>query len=272
MAEADILRTFACNQCGTVEDQRTGRGRRFTRCTSCRTAEPTGANALRIANAACNQRHTCEGCGAVFKPKRAGRARFCTRECAFAAQKRSARGPKPYQPKPPVPAKCRSCGGPFMASPPTTRFCGDDCRDRAAKVSSLASSMKKDRRDRSPRACGECGAVFVPEYGNKRRRFCSEPCQTRNLTRRAKGVREARKRALPSESVDPIRVFDRDGWICLACGIDTPREARGTYRDDAPELDHRIPLSRGGHHAYANTQCLCRRCNQDKGDSLPLAA
>jgi 5-methylcytosine-specific restriction endonuclease McrA len=27
-------------------------------------------------------------------------------------------------------------------------------------------------------------------------------------------------------------------------------------------------LSKGGAHTYANTQCLCRKCNSDKSDTV----
>jgi 5-methylcytosine-specific restriction endonuclease McrA len=63
-------------------------------------------------------------------------------------------------------------------------------------------------------------------------------------------------------------VFVRDKWKCKACGCNTPQSLRGTCDPDAPELDHIIPLSRGGWHAPDNCQTLCRQCNQDKGAQL----
>jgi 5-methylcytosine-specific restriction endonuclease McrA len=69
------------------------------------------------------------------------------------------------------------------------------------------------------------------------------------------------------ENVDPFKVFARDKWHCQDCGVATPRSKRGSYDADAPELDHIKPLSKGGAHSYKNTQCLCRRCNQEKSDT-----
>ena len=63
----------------------------------------------------------------------------------------------------------------------------------------------------------------------------------------------------------PSTVFDRDGWRCRACHRSTPPELRGTFEDRAPELDHVVPLSKGGDHSMENTQCLCRACNMKKG-------
>jgi 5-methylcytosine-specific restriction endonuclease McrA len=79
-------------------------------------------------------------------------------------------------------------------------------------------------------------------------------------------LRKARERVAKVETVNPFKVFERDGWMCRLCGAATPRGKRGTHDDDAPELDHVIPLAKGGDHSYANTQCACRRCNGLKGD------
>lgn len=42
--------------------------------------------------------------------------------------------------------------------------------------------------------------------------------------------------------------------------------------DEAPmQLDHIIPLSKGGVHAWHNVQLLCRSCNCSKTDKMPIA-
>ncbi|HHW13485.1 MAG TPA: HNH endonuclease [Firmicutes bacterium] len=87
----------------------------------------------------------------------------------------------------------------------------------------------------------------------------------RNQRRQGKAIRRARIKGLAHEVFDPIEVFQRDHWTCQICGAKTPRRLRGTTDDRAPELDHIVPLALGGQHTRANTQCLCRRCNQAKG-------
>lgn len=82
---------------------------------------------------------------------------------------------------------------------------------------------------------------------------------------RCKSVRRARKMGARYEVVDPLLIFERDGWKCRMCGKKTPLKYRGTIRQDAPELDHIISLALGGVHARTNLQCLCRKCNQEKG-------
>ena len=69
-----------------------------------------------------------------------------------------------------------------------------------------------------------------------------------------------------AERIDPIQIFNRDKWICQICGLKTLPSLRGKHLDRSPELDHIVPLSRGGNHTYGNVQCACRKCNISKGN------
>ena len=96
----------------------------------------------------------------------------------------------------------------------------------------------------------------------------ANPDWKRELDRATQMRRRARKAAVTVEYVDPLHVFERDGWICQICGCDT-RDKRNPA-PDSPTIDHIVPISRGGPHSYANTQCLCRRCNRLKGASVDV--
>lgn len=115
-------------------------------------------------------------------------------------------------------------------------------------------------------ACVKCGAAMP--RADLRLRTC-EPC-TASRKRADRSLAKARRRAAlrQGERVDPIRVFERDGWRCHLCGKQTLKAKRGTYHDRAPELDHVVPLSKGGQHTYANTACACRKCNIEKSDKI----
>ena len=52
-------------------------------------------------------------------------------------------------------------------------------------------------------------------------------------------------------------VFARDGYSCQYCG------------STAENLDHVVPRSRGGLHAWENVVAACRRCNSRKENRLP---
>ena len=55
-------------------------------------------------------------------------------------------------------------------------------------------------------------------------------------------------------------VFARDHWSCQYCGR------------AAENVDHVIPRSRGGEHAWQNVVAACRRCNSRKENRLPTEA
>jgi 5-methylcytosine-specific restriction endonuclease McrA len=260
MAETDIGARFACNQCGTVEGQRQGTGRPFTRCAPCRTSRATGRGARRIAEAVVNQHHRCEGCGVSFKPKGADRTRFCSRECFFekAGQARRARlasiPPKPERP-------CDVCGTALKKG----KRCAS-CSVVHARDYARARAMRD--HDATPRRCAECGQQFSPVYGDKLKRYCSRLCSKKACNRTARIRYKALKRGATVESVNSTRVFVRDGWLCHLCGGKTDKARRGTYHPKAPELDHIVPLSKGGAHSYANTACAHRKCNAAKSDTI----
>jgi len=85
---------------------------------------------------------------------------------------------------------------------------------------------------------------------------------------RAKSQRHrARKRAVAYERIDDQLVFEQAGYRCAICGRKT-RPGYNQYHPLYPNLDHIIPLARGGPHTWANVQCLCRRCNVRKHTSV----
>lgn len=55
-------------------------------------------------------------------------------------------------------------------------------------------------------------------------------------------------------------IYERDGYRCRKCGI--------SDRHANLEIDHIIPISKGGKSTYDNLQTLCHKCNVEKGDSI----
>jgi 5-methylcytosine-specific restriction endonuclease McrA len=219
--------------------------------------------------------HQCKHCGSGFYPKTKDRLSFCGRECSIANQKANRLSPEELkrrlaerQAAKRVVLKalpCKQCSTAFLPKNSRQTLCSYECRVLSSRCSAVDYAKRNDTRDRKPRSCAECGKLFVPEYGNKKRTFCSESCRCKSTKRTARKVGKARKRAATVEYVNPTKVFDRDGWRCQLCGCSTPRRLRGTLVDRAPELDHIIPLAAGGEHSYRNTQCACRACNIAKG-------
>ena len=129
------------------------------------------------------------------------------------------------------------------------------------------------------RSCKQCGIRYSKLYGNYKMLYCSPYCKdveqaaarkAREKVHRRKygsnNTQRAKQYGVEWERVIVNKVFERDNWTCQICGRKTPKSLRGTHKHNAPEIDHRIPMSKGGPHTYSNTQCACRKCNMNKGN------
>jgi 5-methylcytosine-specific restriction endonuclease McrA len=170
------------------------------------------------------------------------------------------------------------CNNAFHKARRMQRTCSDECeaaRKAAAreacrgKALAIYHAKQATKPVRLP-ICQECGKQFEVDRRHKGAvALCSDECRW-VAHRRNVGKGRSKRRALEAnafvETVDPIAVFEAARWKCQLCGQVTPRMARGTYVPCAPELDHIIPLSRGGLHKRDNVQCLCRQCNSIKSN------
>ncbi|WP_279005217.1 HNH endonuclease [[Clostridium] scindens] len=59
------------------------------------------------------------------------------------------------------------------------------------------------------------------------------------------------------------RIKERDGFICKQCGASVQKEPNLLL-----EIDHIIPVSKGGLTTEDNLQTLCWRCNRKKGNKI----
>ncbi|MBU0977847.1 MAG: methyltransferase domain-containing protein [Nanoarchaeota archaeon] len=109
------------------------------------------------------------------------------------------------------------------------------------------------------------------------RNGCRRYGQTENgkeSYRKASSKRRALKANAIMENFSLKEVFKRDGYRCQLCSKKT-RPDYNHFHPLYPNLDHIIPLSKGGPHTKANTQCLCHSCNMIKhntgnGDQLRM--
>lgn len=62
-------------------------------------------------------------------------------------------------------------------------------------------------------------------------------------------------------------VFDRDGWMCAACGNHIDPALQFPHPQSA-SVDHIVPLSKGGTHTYDNVQAMHLIGNLRKGARL----
>lgn len=209
---------------------------------------------------------TCKQCGKEFKARERTQTTFCSRPCSYAyfAQHGYQERRKEKQ-VPPRNPKCKVCGNDCG----TTRrhICSDECRKELARQKAREREEKKHVSRIV--TCRECGQEYRSAYGSKRSAYCSDGCMRRATRRASKLVRKARQRSTSAvDSINPIDIFERDGWCCYICRRKTPRGLRGTTLPTAPELDHIVPLAKGGTHTPDNVACCCRACNAAKGDTL----
>ena len=298
MAEANDTPT--CTKCGNGFEQRKGQGRPFQKCPDCR-AKPKYQKKQyaprqcqwcaeefkpkRVDTRFCSSRcmyanadsrrpprdrskdkpttrqANCVVCGSGFKSYTStgapgGWTRCCSDRCSYLSR-RIKSGSLLRASRVRVVSHhghCEGCGIHYRKSSKDQRFCAPECRPSAYE---WTPEYKE---------CTTCGASFMQE--RPRQGKCSSECEQesrRRMSRIAKSRRRARIRGREHEAIDPIRVFERGGWCCQLCHKRLRPEDRGTYKDEAPELDHVVPLAVGGSHTWGNVQLACRACNNAKG-------
>ena len=212
----------------------------------------------------------CQHCGKQFRARN-DRNTYCSRECAFEARKA-----KPKSKKEAPEHTCCICGAVFSSSHSGAKCCSDECRAEYArrKHHEYATARKQAK----PRSCRECGKEFVPEYGNKRRVFCSAACLGRWQNRmKDRTMTNARRRArLRGAKVELFKhgdIFERDGWVCGICGEPIDPMLKHPHPMSV-SLDHIIALCNGGSHTAENVQAAHMICNAFKGavDALDMAS
>lgn len=62
-----------------------------------------------------------------------------------------------------------------------------------------------------------------------------------------------------------LKIKNRDNYTCKKCGISTNSE-----KNLLLEIDHIIPLSKGGITTEDNLQTLCWKCNRTKGSRIEI--
>jgi 5-methylcytosine-specific restriction endonuclease McrA len=211
------------------------------------------------------RRFVCAGCGKeverAVRTQRDG-GKYCSRACCFndpnwrpalyranREAKRKARVPRTFQ------ASCPTCGRSFITSITNPAVM---CSRTCVHTSRVGVKVNGPLYEH---ACGDCGSTFSTQRrkGNRCRL-----CRKRYIQRVKQAVKRARRMDARRESIDPLMVFTRDKWTCQLCGCATPKKLRGKHVSSSPEIDHILPLSRGGSHTWDNVQCSCRACNQSK--------
>lgn len=280
---------MVCKHCGNSFEQRTGPGRKRIFCSDlCQRQwwKENGAEAHK------KYVYICKHCHQEYETIHKDRNQYCSRKCAFKDIYNWHRGGR-VRDADIIDRVCISCGKVYQDCPFLSDYCSVQCKERGAKLvcnvceqifygrpNMLCCSdecrlqRKRDQYERymtqkigdRTYICQECGKQFIAPYGDKRRAFCSRKCGKRHAGRIHNMKRKAQKRGLPSENLDPLQVFERDGWRCGICKKHVNKSLEFPHPRSA-SLDHIIPLARGGPHTWENVQLAHLACNNRKRDS-----
>jgi 5-methylcytosine-specific restriction endonuclease McrA len=185
---------------------------------------------------------------------------------------------------------CATCGKKIdrQAKSGIATYC-PSCAPEAKRQNQLrASARLRERRGTTfATHCHYCNAKFDrPRQRAKTPNRCDECKKDRHrayirayYAKQPRGydhVRRARKMGLGYERFKVVEIFERDGWKCGICRRPILRRLRYPHSMSA-SLDHKVPLSKGGHHSRLNTQASHLRCNLRKrthvaplGEQIPL--
>jgi 5-methylcytosine-specific restriction endonuclease McrA len=174
---------------------------------------------------------------------------------------------------------CVGCGG--TKAPGARRYCAsckavaeERRRERERQAARAWKAANPERRAAAERAWKQANperfAAAVKAWReanpdrdkanrdrNRKRWRTENPDRTRELALRY----ATRKRAAFVEDVNPLVVLERADGVCGVCGGDVD-----PLRFD---VDHIVPLARGGEHSYRNTQPAHPSCNYRKGAQAP---
>ena len=215
--------------------------------------------------------HICQYCGRTFKPKASDRTTYCSRACAFMHKTEIKRQRRREAMVGSIcvvwPITCKQCGRRFIARYQATQLCSEECRTawhyEYKRIYTIIYGRAK--KGENKRICKSCGNEFTAPYSDKRRSFCSRECGKRFFGRIHKKTRRARLKGCEAERINPLEVFERDGWICGICGKKVNPNLKHPHHKSVA-LDHVIPLSLGGPHTWGNVQCSHFICNSRKSD------
>jgi 5-methylcytosine-specific restriction endonuclease McrA len=249
MKQAYLLpHTFICKGCGDIVFRKAAGDRRKEFCSP--KCKVRGFYQRKAKTALCRR------CGVAVKRPKATLCRPC--RLAVSVERLAL---KPVRVKATISNTCVVCGVVFQAIRPV-QTCSKACR---AERFRLLMTGKTQRR--TTQQCRTCHQVMViADRANPRldcptcykRRYKREHGYLKSSYKRAKHLGVERDRSLSM-----VKVGTRDRWICQLCGCRTLRQQRSTH-DRYPNVDHIVPLARGGTHTWSNVQLTCRKCNQLK--------
>ncbi|GAB4060099.1 hypothetical protein GCM10028775_74260 [Catellatospora paridis] len=198
----------------------------------------------------------CEHCKVDISHKRSD-ARFCNKPCKAKAR-HAAKGVPPRSQG----GTCtiEGCGKPWKAQ----ELCSRHYQRLLKYGDPLATAQPEPA---TTRRCVTCGASTRHRRSNAM--ACSKPCKLKAADRR----RNARPSAVIRKHARRARMLGNPGLVVISAGewerIKRRHDGRCAYchrKTSRPQMDHVVPLARGGRHAPSNVLPACAPCNLLKSD------
>lgn len=104
-------------------------------------------------------------------------------------------------------------------------------------------------------------AIKNMEHHKRKRKEYLQTDNGLNSQRKAGQVTRCKKADSYIEHVDPLSLYRDQNGVCYMC--------LEQFDFKAMEMDHLIPISKGGKHEISNVKMCCKKCNLKKGAKLP---
>lgn len=143
---------------------------------------------------------------------------------------------------------------------------------RMEKAKEVERERRKKQREAEKLARMRIGICIVcgEEYRtfNPVQKTCSQVCGKKlDYARKQKRIP---KKQIIDKDITLEALFRRDSGVCYLCGkaCDWNDKKENTVGPNYPSIDHIVPVSRGGLHAWNNVRLAHFSCNLDKSDTL----
>ena len=164
--------------------------------------------------------------------------------------------------------ECKVCNRQFEARHFNEKCCSDECRKIARSIAVRKyKDTDKGKKSRSRWYDSPARVACEKRYTSKPKSRALSVKRVRNYENRNPEKKKAldreygyRSRGYNAGTFDRVAVaekFNKMGGACVMCGS-----------VDRIEVDHIIPLSKGGTNHIDNLQPLCKRCNSAKGNRI----
>ena len=207
----------------------------------------------------------CQYCNKRFRASRTighkYSGKYCSRECAFAADSKAKHERlerierERRLAKLALRRKCIICEKVFDAARPQRVTCSAKCYYKATYQTVEGQAVH----------CIVCSKEFAKIAKQGRQSVCSSACRAQLIQAQRLQAKAKRRGCRKVSKVLQAAIWERDRGLCGLCGVPVKRQAK--VNDPlALEYDHIIPIARGGAHCAENLQLACRACNAWKSD------